>query len=269
MNDVNKKLIEKLFEFYEKYALRVYIDKKIEKENYSILYSEVLKDAECNFAFNLKANNEKEFNSIFEDIKKDMLIIKRKPVFVISPLQKFLYENKEEIFSYKFKNISKEVWQIYSDFDKVEEIETNCKLDISIEKVADYKEFAIEMLESYKGNNEDPYSDLENGYLNINYNWTDEKTKSEFYFIKSSNKIIGTIANVHNEEIFGIHGFAIKMPYRKLGIGKEVLKRQLKMAKQKSKIAFLQTEADFYPAKLYNKVGFKNICNLYYYEENS
>lgn len=267
MDNMRKKLIEKLYEFYENFALRVYIDKKIEKENYSILYSEVLKDAECNFAFKIKADNEKEFIRIFENIKKDMQIIKRLPVFVISPLQEFLYENKEKLFSNNFNNISKEVWQIYRDFEKIEKLETNCKLDIKLEKAISYEEFAREMLESYKGDEEDPYYNLENGYLDIDYNWTDEKTISEFYFIKNSDKVIGTVANVYNKEIFGIHGLAIKRAYRKLGIGKEVLKRQLKIAKEKSKIAFLQTEEGFYPAELYRKIGFEDICTLYYYKE--
>ena len=50
------------------------------------------------------------------------------------------------------------------------------------------------------------------------------------------------------------------------GIGTEAIKQQLNICKQKDKkIAFLQTEDGFYPAELYRKIGFKDICNVYYY----
>ena len=54
--------------------------------------------------------------------------------------------------------------------------------------------------------------------------------------------------------------------FRGKGIGTECLKQQLMICKKKDrKIAFLQTEEGYYPAELYRKIGFKDICTAYYY----
>lgn len=72
--------------------------------------------------------------------------------------------------------------------------------------------------------------------------------------------------SVFDNEIFGIYGIAIMKEYRGKGIGTESIKQQLNICKQKNiKIAFLQTEEGFYPADLYRKIGFKDVCNVYYY----
>lgn len=85
-------------------------------------------------------------------------------------------------------------------------------------------------------------------------------------FIKVNNEIVGCTVSVFDNEIFGIYGIAIMKKYRGKGIGTEAIKQQLNICKQKDKkIAFLQTEDGFYPAELYRKIGFKDICNVYYY----
>jgi len=38
------------------------------------------------------------------------------------------------------------------------------------------------------------------------------------------------------------------------------------MCKNKNiKVAYLQTEQDFYPAQMYRKLGFNDLCEVYYY----
>lgn len=39
------------------------------------------------------------------------------------------------------------------------------------------------------------------------------------------------------------------------------------MCKDKNLIAFIQTEDGFYPAKLYRKMGFRDVAIEYYYQE--
>ena len=119
------------------------------------------------------------------------------------------------------------------------------------------------------GDQSDPYGDFDSGYLELykNYNNKTESTYTkEFYFIKVNEKIVGSTVSVFDDEIFGIYGIAIMKEYRGKGIGTETIKQQLNICKHKDKkIAFLQTEDGFYPANLYRKIGFKDICNVYYY----
>ena len=90
--------------------------------------------------------------------------------------------------------------------------------------------------------------------------------KVKFYYIKINDEIVGTTQGVYNDNLYGIYSLAIKKDYRNKGIGKEVLKKQLEICKDKNiQIAYLQTEQDFYPSKMYRKLGFRDLCEVYYY----
>lgn len=265
---MDKKLIRKLNDFYIDMAVGIYIDDRINRENYSIVKSDIIREFECNFALTLDVNSEKEFIETWENIKRDMKALGREPTFAIIPTNEYLYSNLDNL-NKKFEIVSREVWQIYDDFENVDNIETNCKMDIHLEKVTDYKKFAIELLESFKGDEKDPYEKLDPGYIEAmdNYNSNNSGFEKEFYFVKSGEQIVGVTASISNDTFYDIHGLAIKKDYRAKGIGKEVLKKQLQICKTNNKIAFLQTEDGFYPAELYRKIGFKDICVEYYYQE--
>lgn len=265
---MEKELIEKLNKFYLDFAVGVYIDERIIYPKYSILYSNHINSMDCNFALDLNANSKEEFEEIYLNIKANMGKISRKPTVAILPIQEYLYCNRNEIFR-DFKIVSEEVWQVLDNFKNVDNIETNCDLDITLELVSDYKKFAEELMESFKGDENDPYGELEPGYIDVlnNYENNNNRFIKEFYFVKNENNILGVTANVYDENFFGIHSLAIKKDYRAKGIGKEVLKQQLKMCRDKNKIAFIQTEEGFYPAELYRKIGFRDVAIEYYYQE--
>ena len=134
------------------------------------------------------------------------------------------------------------------------------------------KKFAIINDECFStGDSDDPYGSLDKGYIDIYENYIEDdnsKYKRDFYFVKISDKIVGVTVSVYGDGICGIYGLAIKKEYRKLGVGKEVLRQQLNICKNKNvDLAFLQTEDGFYPADTYRKFGFKDVCNVYYYIE--
>ena len=263
--------LKKISEFYYATTLGIYIDEKIDYDNFSIAYSNNIKDLYCNFAFNLNIQNEQDFNEAFNDIKNEMKKVGRKPTFSITPLQTYLYTNKDTVLNKRFKIVSKEVWKIFDDFDSLENIKNNFNYKIKIEKTEDFEKFGQELYESFKGDDSDPYNGLDIEYINTLIRFNEKKSlvsfKNEFYFIKHNNEIIGTIASAYDNIFFDIHGFAIKKDYRKKGIGKTVLKEILKICKEKNKIAFIQTEKGYYPEKFYSNFGFKDICIDYYYQE--
>jgi len=242
----------------------------ISKDNYQIVYNTNIKDVYSNFISNFDVNDKEQFDNIIDNTCIEFKNIGRKTALYLIPHMKNLYKNRENFFDNdNFELVSTEVWQLYTDFDKLDNIKTHCKFDVALEATTDMKSYADMLMKGYQsGDALDPYGDLDDGYRQsyINYKKIHNDIGIEFYFIKVNNEIIGTVESVYNVELYGIYGLALKKEYRGKGIGKEVLKKQLEMCRNKNiKVAYLQTEQDFYPAKMYRKLGFKDLCEVYYY----
>jgi len=242
----------------------------INKSNYEITYSKDIKDSYSNFLSNFDVTNKEEFNAIINEADEIFSNINRKTTVYLIPYMKNIYQNKEKYFDEnKFQLISTEVWQTYTNFDKLNELKTNCSFSITLEPTTDMEKYADFVMQGYQsGDDEDPYGDLDDGYRQgyINYTEIHNDIKTEFYLIKADDEIVGTTQSVYNNELYGIYSLALKKDYRGKGIGKEVLKQQLEMCKNKNiKVAYLQTEQDFYPAQMYRKLGFNDLCEVYYY----
>jgi len=263
---MNNQLLEKLNEFYIYANVGFYIDKIFDNELYKIAYSKYVQDYDCNYVIDI--NLSKEFNK--EEIENKMKELNRKPCYIVTPLSEFYKDRTTHFNKDKYEEVHNEVWQIFDDFDNIEKINPNFSLNISLEKTDDMKKIAQINYEAFSTDNpDDPYGNLDSSYLEVYKNYIEDKNskyKRDFYFIKLDNQIVGCTVGVYDEEIYGIYGIAIMKEYRGKGIGKEALKQQLQICKDKNiKMAFLQTEDGFYPAKLYRKIGFKDVCNVYYY----
>ena len=242
----------------------------ISKDNYELTYNKNINDVYSNFISNFDVASKDKFNTIIDDADKVFRDIDRKTAIYLIPYMKELYKNKENYFNKdEFELVSTEVWQIYTDFDRLNEIKTNCEFDVTLELTTDMEKYANIVMSCYQsGDEDDPYGDLDDGYRQgyMNYKEIHNDIKTEFYFIKINDEIIGTTQSVYDNELYGIYSLALKKDYRGKGIGKEVLKKQLEMCRNKNiKVAYLQTEQDFYPAKMFRKLGFKDLCEVYYY----
>ena len=266
---MNLELIKDIYNLHIKVFEGLEFD-AIRNATYEIVCSKNTKDSYSNFVSNFDVNNKEEFNAIISEVDKAFDNIDRKTTVCLIPYMKELYKNREKYFDKTdFELISTEVWQTYTDFDKLSEIQTNCKFDVTLEATTDMEKYADIVMQCYQsGNEEDPYGDLDDGYRQgyMNYKEIYNDIKTEFYFVKVNGEVVGTTQGVYNDELYGIYSLALKGDYRGKGIGKEVLKKQLEICKNKNiKLAYLQTEQDFYPAKMYKKLGFKDLCEVYYY----
>lgn len=242
----------------------------IRKDNYEIIYNKNIKDCYSNFVSNFDVKDNQEFEIIINEADKNLSKINRSTAIYLIPFMKELYDNRDKYFKTdKYELISTEAWQIYNDFSKLDDINTNCNLNVKLELATDMKEYADCVMSCYQTDDEDdPYGELDEGYRQsyMNYKKIYNDIKCEFYYIKVDNKIVGTTQSVYNNKIYGIYSLAIKKEYRGKGVGKEVLKQQLQMCKSKNiDIAYLQTELGFYPNKMYKKFGFEDLCAVYYY----
>jgi len=257
-------LLEKLNKFYIYANEGLYIDRIIKNDTYTMTYSKYVKDYDCNYVIDMNSNED------FNEIETEMEKVDRTPCYIVTPLSN-IYKDRNLIFDKtKYDEASNEVWQIYEDFDNVDKINSKCTLNVKLVKTNDMKTLSEITYKSFCTEDEsDPYGNFDSGYLKLyeNYGNKSEATYTrEFYFIKVNDEIVGCTVSVFDDEIFGIYGIAIMKEYRGKGIGTEAIKQQLKICKQRNKrIAFLQTEDGFYPAELYRKIGFKDVCNVYYY----
>lgn len=242
----------------------------IRKDNFELMYNKNIKDCYSNFISNFDVKDKEEFKNIIDAADKNFEKINRATVIYVIPFMKEIYNNRDRYFETdKYELISTEAWQIYNDFSKLDNMDTNCNLDVKLELATDMKEYADCIMSCYQTDDEnDPYGDLDEGYRQgyMNYKKIYKDIKCEFYYIKVDDKIVGTTQSVYNNKIYGIYSLAINKEYRSKGIGKEVLKQQLQMCKSKNiDTAYLQTEQGFYPNKMYKKFGFEDLCLVYYY----
>ncbi len=264
---LDKYFLEKLNEFYIYANKGLYIDEIIEKPLYKLAHSYFVKDYDCNYVIDI--DGRENFSEIEKDVELEMKRIDAEACYIITPMSN-IYQERDIIFNpNEYKEVSKEVWQIFENFNNIDNIASKCNLNVKLEKTTNMKMLAEINQKSFNTNDiEDPYRSIDSGYNQIyeNYKGTTNKYKRDFYFIKVDEKIVGITMGVYDDRIYGIYGLAVLKEYRGKGIGTECLKQQLKICNRKNKkMAFLQTEDGYYPAKLYRKIGFKDVCTAYYY----
>ena len=266
-------LITKLDRFNIDSNIGIGITENKEYEKFNIVYSNTISDFYYNYINSVKVCNNID---VIELLNKAENIINeqynREFCVALLPTDGYIYDKRDEVFDPNiYECVSNEVWQIYTDFENVQNIFTNCKFNITLENTTDMELFSNEMYDSYvTGDDDDPYGDLDLAYKEAykNFKKNSDRIEQDFFIIKNKNEVVGVVQDAYDEEIFGIYCLAIKSSYRNKGIGKEVIKQLLKRCKElNKKIAFLQTEKGFYPEQIYNKLGFKEICTEYYYKK--
>lgn len=267
--NINLELIKKLNHFNIYANLGFQFDGIDKFEKYSIAYHNRIKDYWYNFVTDIKTDNKEEFDKIIEEASSKMKARNRDIAIAVLPYMKEIYNHREMFFDNNYELVSNEVWQIFDNFKELENINTSCSLKVKLEKTTDMKLYSEEMIKAYQtGDKDDPYGDLDLVYKEVyeNYKKALSEYTDEFYFVKVNDEIVGITSGVYNNEIYGIYGIAVKKDFRGKGIGKEIIKQQLQMCKERNlKLAFLQTEEGYYPADTYRKLGFKDVCTEYYY----
>lgn len=266
---MNLELIKKLDYFNVLSNLDFHFDEIKKFNNYSIVSHNKIKDYWYNYITNIKANNKEEFEKNILEASSKLKLMDRDIAICVFPFMEEIYNNREKYFDDSYELASSEVWQIFDKFDELDDINTNCALNVVLEKTTDMKLYSEEMIKAYQtGDEEDPYGDLDSVYKDVyeNYKRDNDKYTTDFYFAKVDDKIAGITSGIYDNEIYGIYGLAVKKEFRCKGIGKEIIKQQLKMCKDKElSITFLQTEEGYYPANIYRKLGFEDVCTVYYY----
>ena len=100
-------------------------------EKYSIAYHNKIKDYWCNFITDIKAESKEEFDKIVLDACNKIKARNREVAIAILPYMEEIYDNREIFFDNSYELVSKEVWQIFDNFEEIDNIKTNCSLNVN------------------------------------------------------------------------------------------------------------------------------------------
>lgn len=129
---MNLKLIKDIYNLHIKGFKELDFD-IINKNNHEIIYSKHIKDCYSNFISNFDSDNMEQFNDILNNADNFFNSVNRRTCIYLIPHMKNIYQNREIFFDKsKFDLMSTEVYQIYTDFDRLDNIETHCGFDCEV-----------------------------------------------------------------------------------------------------------------------------------------
>ncbi len=159
-------------------------------ENYSIAYSNEIKDYWYNFITDIKAENKENFDKIILDAIPKMKVKNRDVTIAVLPFMKEIYSHPEMFFDNTYELVSNEVWQIFDDFDNIKNIKSNCSLNVKLEKTTNMKLYSEEMLKAYQtGEKDDPYGNLDSIYKEVYANHKKMNIRKNFSLQKLTTKL--------------------------------------------------------------------------------
>ncbi len=261
--------LEKIQDFnYEGQRLLFKNSKRLDYDRFTIILLEEFDDDYLNLAINIKAKNAKEFDEDFAKIKQIMHQNKRK-------VSVWIYDNellKAVDFKEKGLEISdNSVWLMKENLEDFEKFKSDIPIHISKINKEEEKDYPYIVNQGFAKNNEqEPYDGLSESVMEaikrsyfVHSNFT-----IEHYIAKYKKEIVGTMTIMYEREIAYIYNVTTKIAYRKKGVCKELMshigKRLIQLGIDK---VVLQTEAGFYPEKVYKSMGFKEILKGIQYTE--
>ena len=260
---------EKIQDFnYEGQRLLFKKSERFDYDRFTILFLEEFDDDYLNLAINIRAKNQKEFDEDFIKIKEIMNSKKRKASIFIN--------NNDLLNTIDFKSKGLEIsdnsiWLMKDNLKNVIRCESSIQVNISRISKEEEQEYSKIVEKGFlRSSIEDPYDGLSESVIEaINRScYVNDKFITEHYVAKYEGKIVGTITIMYEEEIAYIYNVTTDINYRKMGICKRLM---LHIFKRLTEIGIekvvLQTEAGFYPEKIYKSMGFKEIFKGVKYTE--
>lgn len=229
--------------------------KRIIKDDYDILYSDIVPDIDYNYAF---LKNSKNIDDTLKQIKKDLIELNRKPVvYVLSNI----VSNRLDL---KINHV--DTWMV---LDEIKEYKTDLNIEYSRLQKDDLNGFVDAFMINFSSDDpNEPYQGLDEGYRKTftdNYE-SHDGFKSVYYCGKLNNKIICTTMGIYKDNSIILYAGSVDKNLRGKGIFKEFLNYIVKDLKGMNiDNICLQTEKGYYPEKLYKKIGFKEILEGTFY----
>lgn len=254
-------LVEKLIDIHFNGQLSLYLSNKIEKEKYTIFYSNIIKDQYWNLAY-IK-DNKVEIKSLYNQIKVDMERLNRKPlIYIISNILDDKLE--KQLKDSKLKVIYTDVWMIMENIEEFKNYKS--KVEFSVQKVEESleKRFIQSVMDGFSGDNpEDPYESLSDDYriaLKESFKKNNSEYQIQHYLGIKEDESVSTATVVYKKDKAIIYNITTNKKYQKQGICKQMIFEIIQdLIILGIKTICLQTEQGYYTEQVYKKMGFKEI----------
>lgn len=253
--------LEKIQDFnYEGQRLLFETSKRLDYDRFTVLLINEFDDNFLNLAINIKAKNEKEFDEDYKQIKEIMNKNNRKAsVFICNDI---LLDTVD--FKAKGLEVSDDsVWLIKENLKDF----TSKKADIPIkiskiteQEQQDYPDIVGKGFT--KNSEEDPYDGISESVVEAIRRscYINGRFITEHYVAKIDSKTVGTITIMYEKEIAYIYNVTTDINYRNNGICRSLMSHIMKRLQEIGiDQVVLQTERGFYPEKIYQKMGFKEL----------
>lgn len=233
--------------------------KRIIKDDYDILYSDIVPDIDYNYAF-LK-NNKVNIKDLLDKIKQDFKLLNRKPaIYILSNIM------NDNLKSNNLEINHIDTWMV---LDKLVEFNINSNIEYSHLSKDELDEWVNAFMNNFSSDDpNEPYQGLDEGYritFSDNYE-SHDGFNSIYYKAKLNNKIVATCMGIYKDNSIILYAGSVDKKLRGKGIFKEFLNYIIKDLKDnKIDNICLQTEKGYYPEKLYSKIGFKEIIQGTFY----
>lgn len=237
----------------------LYVSNIIKKKDYDICYSNFIEDEYWNFAY-LK-NNKVSLETIFKEIKKEMVLLNKMPVIYITS-NILNSEISKDIEKCNLKVSYTDVWMTFKDLEKF--VHYKSKVDFKTCKVNnELKEPFIEaVMNGFSGENpEDPYETLSEGYK-IGLNQSFSKDNNEYsiihYLGRSNTESISTATVIYKKDKAILYNITTNKKYQKKGVCKQMMAEIVQdLIKLNINEICVQTEKNYYTEQVYKNMGFK------------
>lgn len=252
---------------YEGQRLLFEKTKRLDYDRFTIILMDEFDDDYLNLAINIRAQNASEFEEDFKKIKKIMNTCERKASIFIN--------NNELLKTVDFKSKGLEisdnsVWLMRENLKSFITCESD--IPITISKIDKQEEDYPYLVEKgfMRNSKEDPYDGLSQSVVKAIKRscYINGKFTSEHYVAKYKEEIIGTMTIMYEKDIAYIYNVTTNINYRKKGVCKQLMSyifnRLIEIGRDE---VVLQTEAGFYPEKIYKSMGFKEIFKGVKYTE--
>jgi len=235
---------------------------RIVKDDYDILYSDIVDDVDYNYAF-LK-NKNVDIEEVINRIKEDFKLLNRKPtIYILSSIM----SNSLKSDNLEVNHI--DTWMV---LDVIKKYSTNSNIEYSRLTKSDLNEFVDTFMINFSSDDSnEPYQGLDEGYRKT---FTDnfeshDGFNSIYYSGKLNNKIVCTVMGIYKGDSIILYAGSVNKDLRGRGIFKEFLNY---IVKDLNSVGInnicLQTEKGYYPEKLYSRVGFKEVLQGTFYNIN-
>ena len=253
-----------LLDFHFQSMQGTFFSEYIERENYLLLFSDIVEDSWWNCISFVNKN----LQDIVEETRSEFEDRDRKVAFYLPEFSDF---NKKSEIPENFSKWSTDSWLVLKDKKPLKDFQVPGKITLRIVREEEKETFAEVFHNAYSGGPDDPYGELPE-YFDRALIKSFERPPSGYERIYVLAEIDGEPAGVgilvFNNEIAGIYALGTSREHRKKGIGTSITKFMMEKALDNNvnKI-MLQTEKGSKVEEWYKSLGFERAFLASYYVE--